>query len=58
MSSANYGRLLVPILMARMPREITLHVARKTTEEIWPIKEILEIVRKEIDEMVSRNLMQ
>ncbi|XP_065067449.1 uncharacterized protein LOC135693012, partial [Rhopilema esculentum] len=49
MSSASYGSLLVPILMARMPREITLHVARKTTEEVWPIKEILEIVEKEIE---------
>ncbi|XP_065062963.1 uncharacterized protein LOC135689604 [Rhopilema esculentum] len=49
MSSASYGSLLVPILMARMPREITLHVARKTTEEVWPIKEILEIVKKEIE---------
>ena len=49
MSSASYGSLLVPILMARMPREITLHVARKTTEEVWPIKEILDIVRREIE---------
>ena len=49
MSSASYGILLVPIIMARMPREITLHVARKTTEEVWPIKEILDIVRREIE---------
>ncbi len=31
-----------------MPREITLQNARKITEEVWPIKEILEIVSKDI----------
>ncbi|MCP3659751.1 MAG: DUF1759 domain-containing protein, partial [Bacteroidetes bacterium] len=49
MSEEKYGSLLVPIIMSRMPREITLQVARKITEEVWPIREILEIVRKEIE---------
>ena len=49
MSSASYESLLVSIIMARMPRENKLHVARKMTKEVWLIKEILEIVRKEIE---------
>ena len=57
MSSSSYGSLLVPILISRMPREITLQVAQKTTEEVWPINEILEIVRKEIEAMeLSENI--
>ena len=51
MSSSSYGSLLVPILMSKMPREITLQVARKTTEEVWPIDEIMDIVRREIEVM-------
>ena len=43
--------------MSRMPREITLQVARKTIEEVWPIHEILEIVIKEIEAMeLSENI--
>ncbi len=44
MSPESYGSLLVPIIMSRMPREITLQVARKTTKDVWPIIEILEIL--------------
>eukprot|EP00794_Sanderia_malayensis_P008684 gene8684-9619_t len=45
----SYGGLLIPIIMQRMPSEITVQVARKVTEDIWPIKEILEIIRCEIE---------
>ena len=31
-----------------MPKEITSQVARKITEDIWPIEEILDIIRHEI----------
>ena len=49
MSQESYGGLLIPIIMQRMPSEITIQVARKVTEDIWPIKEILEIIRCEIE---------
>ena len=32
-----------------MPGEITVQVARKVTEDIWPIHEILDIIRREIE---------
>ena len=48
MSSSSYGSLLVPILMSKMLREITLYEARKTIE-VWPKDEILDIVRTEIE---------
>ena len=51
MSSSSCGSLLVPILMSKMPRETTLQVARKTTVEVWPIDEIMGIVRREIEAM-------
>ncbi|XP_065068368.1 uncharacterized protein LOC135693738 [Rhopilema esculentum] len=49
MSQESYDGLLIPIIMQRMPSEITIHIARKVTEDIWPIKEILEIIRCEIE---------
>ena len=48
-SSAKYGSLLIPVIMSRMPTEIALQVARKTSEDIWKIDEIMEIIRKEIE---------
>eukprot|EP00795_Rhopilema_esculentum_P005588 gene5588-biopygen573 len=40
-----------------MPAEITLQVARKTSEQIWRIDEILDIIRKEIEAReISRKL--
>ena len=49
MPQESYGSLLIPIIMQRMPGEITVQVARKVTEDIWPIKEILDIIRREIE---------
>lgn len=49
MPSENYGSLLIPIIMSRMPKEITTQVARKITQEVWPIDEILEIIKSEIE---------
>eukprot|EP00794_Sanderia_malayensis_P000740 gene740-biopygen24 len=48
-TSKEYGSLLVPVVMTRLPSEIAIEVARKTTEDVWDIEEILEIVRKEIE---------
>ena len=49
MPQESYGSLLIPIIMQRMPGEITVQVARKVTEDIWPIKEILDIIQREIE---------
>ena len=49
MPSERYGSLLIPIVMNRMPKEITSQVARKISQEIWPIEEILDIIRREVE---------
>ena len=41
-----YGSLLIPIIMSRMPEDITIQVARKTSEDVWKMAEILEIIHK------------
>ena len=47
-TAERYGSLLIPIIMSRMPSDITIHVARKIKEDIWPIDEILDIIKDEI----------
>ena len=49
MPQESYGSLLVSVKMKRMPKEITVQVARKISEDIWPLKEILDIIRAEIE---------
>ena len=48
-SSEQYGALLIPVIMTRLPSEIALEVSRKTQEDIWRIEEVTAIVRKEIE---------
>ena len=43
-TSERYGSLLIPLIMSRMPTEITLQVTRKVEEDQWKIAEILEIM--------------
>ena len=49
MPQESYGSLLVSIIMKRMPKEVTVQVARKISDDIWQLKDILEIIRSEIE---------
>ena len=44
-----YGSFLIPVIMQRMPSEIAIEIARKTKKEVWSIKEILEIIKAEVE---------
>ena len=43
-----YGSLLIPIIMSKLPLELRVQVAGKTASELWEINGILEIIRKEL----------
>ena len=45
----SYGNLLIPVLMSRMPKDITLQVTRKISDDNWDINEILKIIGRELD---------
>jgi hypothetical protein len=47
--SEQYGSLLIPIIMSKLPPELRIHVARKTASELRKIDDILEIIRKEVE---------
>ena len=47
--SAQYGSLLIPIVMAKVPSELRLRIARVTKESVWKIDDLLEVIRQEVE---------
>ena len=47
--SEKYGSLFIPIIMARLPSEISLQIARLTSQEIWVIDDVLNVIQKEVE---------
>ena len=47
--SAQYGSLLIPVIMSKFPNEIRLRVARETNKDVWDIDELLQIIRQEVE---------
>lgn len=41
--ACQYGSLLIPVIMAKLPNEIKLQVARNAADEVWEMSTILEI---------------
>jgi len=48
-SSKQYGSMLIPIIMSKLPTEIRLEIARKSTGDVWEIDELLESIKIEIE---------
>ncbi|CAH3199177.1 unnamed protein product [Porites evermanni] len=48
-SSNQYGSLLIPVIMSKLPHEIRVQVARNTALEVWDTSELLEVVRQEVE---------
>lgn len=47
--SYQYGSLLIPIIMSKLPAEIRLIITRKTEKDVWQINEILELLKSEVE---------
>ena len=48
-SSNQYGSLLIPVIMSKLPHEIRVQVARNTALEVWDMSELLEVIRQEVE---------
>ena len=46
-SSEQYGSMLIPIIMSKIPNEIRLVVARRNTAKVWSIDESLATIKVE-----------
>ena len=57
MSSDNYGSLLIPVSISRMPEDIALQVTRQTSKDVWNVEEIITTIKQEIEARgVSRKM--
>ena len=55
--SKQYGSLLIPMIMAKLPLEVRIQIARTTKKEIWDIPEILDAILHEVEAReVSENV--
>ena len=57
-NSNQYGSLLIPVIMSRVPKDISLQIARHTSKEIWSITELLQIIKQEMEAREMRNYIQ
>ena len=51
--SDQYGSFLIPVIMSKLPLEVRLQVARLTTEDVWEVEELLQLIKREV---VAREL--
>ena len=48
-SSSQYGSLLIPVIMSKLPQEVRIQVARNTAREVWQMSDILDVIRQEVE---------
>ena len=48
-NAQQYGSLLTPIIMSKLPSDVRLTVARKTNSTVWELQEIVKILKAEVE---------
>ena len=48
-AESTFGSLLIPILLEKLPEDIKLQVTRLISSEIWDLRELLQLLSKEIE---------
>ena len=48
-TSEQYGSFLIPVIMAKLPNDIRLRIARETGKEVWKIENVLKIIKQEVE---------
>ena len=48
-NSSQYGSLLIPVIMSKLPQDIRLQIARNTAQEVWEMSELLSVIQKEVE---------
>ena len=48
-SSEQYGSMLIPIIMSKLPNDICLEIARKSKGDVWKIDDLLNTIKLEIE---------
>jgi len=48
-TSDQYGSLLIPVIMTKLPDEIRLRIAREAGRNAWKINPLLDILKREVE---------
>ena len=48
-TSDQYGSLLIPVIMSKLPPEIRLQIARNSKASVWKIEELLHVIKIEVE---------
>ena len=48
-TAEQYDSMLIPVIMSKLPTEIRVQIARLTSSEVWSIREMLELIGKEVE---------
>ena len=48
-TAEQYGSMLIPVVMSNLPTAIRVQIARLTSSEVWSIREMLELIHKEVE---------
>ena len=46
---SNYGLMLIPVLLTKLPSELNLQIIQKSGKDIWGIREVLDLINLEIE---------
>lgn len=44
-----YGSLLIPIIMTKLPQELRLHIAWETDRDVWQMDKLMAVINKEVE---------
>jgi hypothetical protein len=47
--SEQYGSILIPIIISKLPSDICLEIARKSKGDVWKIDDLLDTIKIEIE---------
>lgn len=48
-ASDQYGGLLIPVIMSKLPNEVRMRIARETTGSVWKIDKLMEVIKREVE---------
>ena len=48
-TAEQYGSMLIPAIMSKFPTKIRVQIARLTLSEVWSIREMVELIHKEVE---------
>ena len=47
--TGQYGSVLVPVIMEKLPQDVRLQIARVTTRDVWDIEELMQVIKSEVE---------